>query len=803
MKTRAGKLRAAILIAALLLPAGGGLAGAADDRSVAPRPGLDLMERLSNPLARLRSDGKTGRFAPARERLLDVLAEKPETAAEARDPRRYAAVTRRALAALGIEHLAAGAAATGDLSTSAATTVIRVAIGAGDLNGNGRDDLLELETTLDTGTFEIISGTMRARGGAKGRNLWERPIVADELFLIPAGDLTGDRKHDLLTLELFVGKLGGQGGCVEITCAGTFSTSFRWVLQILSGANGRPIWSKAYDGSYVEAGGGAFGGLAPLYAGAAGGAVVVRNAVVLPMLSGDHDGDGTPDVIVDAIDILEVFGFGDVFSETGAGGFVFAGQVATATRAEVARGRNGRTLYERAAAPQLGVSYLWSPGDAVGSATADLFWEDATWVGPLFACTYAADEFNCNGLYVPRITAEMIDGATFATAWRAERPVGTDGFFFSLGGDLDGDGADDLTFLAFGEEGIASHMVSGRTGATLWSTQQIVLGAIGGTPGGPPLVLTVDDSELFESSTFSLRRLDGRTGEEVFSTSYAVEVPGEWWELFIFIELWILPDADADGVDDPFVQITVYAGSAVRVETVLESGAGGARLFERTADRELFSIPLADMDGDGVTDLLDVDITPHRRSFDIDLSGRTMPDGAVLWTRPLRLFPSFFAFVETTGDLSGAGGQDTVLNIIQDTPTRVESAVQVVEQRTGSTLWQLGKLSTPPLPGTSAIAGTITGDGNPFFGACVSTYDLDYGYLGTEIAAGDGTYLFAELDPGSYKVEFGSCFFEPYRWEFYDDEPDFDSADVVVVRNDATVMGIDADLAPDDVFIED
>ncbi|HEX9697674.1 MAG TPA: carboxypeptidase regulatory-like domain-containing protein [Actinomycetota bacterium] len=94
-----------------------------------------------------------------------------------------------------------------------------------------------------------------------------------------------------------------------------------------------------------------------------------------------------------------------------------------------------------------------------------------------------------------------------------------------------------------------------------------------------------------------------------------------------------------------------------------------------------------------------------------------------------------------------------------------------------------------------AITGRVTDDqtGLPVSGACVHLEPEEYTEIGIQgvLTAADGTYVLTLVPSGRYRVRFG-CFGEPYRVEYWNDDP-FEGA-WVTVRGGAVTDGIDAAL---------
>ncbi|MGH9225606.1 MAG: MSCRAMM family protein [Acidimicrobiales bacterium] len=123
------------------------------------------------------------------------------------------------------------------------------------------------------------------------------------------------------------------------------------------------------------------------------------------------------------------------------------------------------------------------------------------------------------------------------------------------------------------------------------------------------------------------------------------------------------------------------------------------------------------------------------------------------------------------------------------------TSANTVSVTAGNTLTVNGSLAI-----AGAVSGTVTpdGTGTPLAGICISSFHATTGFsFFRPRTAADGTYLVTGLVPGSYRVRFQDCA-SPPNWvtEYYNDKPDSNSADLVVVNGGATTSGINAALAP-------
>lgn len=98
--------------------------------------------------------------------------------------------------------------------------------------------------------------------------------------------------------------------------------------------------------------------------------------------------------------------------------------------------------------------------------------------------------------------------------------------------------------------------------------------------------------------------------------------------------------------------------------------------------------------------------------------------------------------------------------------------------------------------GDSSISGTVTdSSGESLADVCVDAdKDLSWEW-GSATTGADGTYRIDDLVAGEYTIYFSPCARpSPYLSEWYDDKPDWESADRVPVADGAEVSGINAAL---------
>jgi hypothetical protein len=122
-----------------------------------------------------------------------------------------------------------------------------VAVPAGDLDGDGRADVLTYADEPDGGLLLV------ARRGTDGALLWGRPLEAatGSLAYAVQRDLTGDGVDDLLLDELsFTGQERHQEGPTSYEY--TYTGTVRHGYGVVSGADGSTTWSREVAGALTE-----------------------------------------------------------------------------------------------------------------------------------------------------------------------------------------------------------------------------------------------------------------------------------------------------------------------------------------------------------------------------------------------------------------------------------------------------------------------------------------------------------------------------------------------------------------------
>lgn len=772
-------------------------AGKPSDRSVEASRRLADAQRPARAAAISRKHGANPvSDMPFNKVPSEVLAEAFPTSASMGDPANYVRAERELLEAFSTRDVFQARAQVQEsqaVANADGVSTDRFAIAAQDLTGDGLDDALSIEVQFreTDENFEILDTSLTGIRGTDGDIRWTNKIgegwsgIFDTLVVV-SPDLDGDGADDVLVLQLLIDDESWSGNCAIAACVSAEEVSYRWLVRAISGVDGSDLWTRTFDGraTVQEASAGA------LVAGTFVASVEATNAVVLPFISSDHDADGGTDIILNALDVRELFGYADAWGFV-VGGLVFTDNIFVATNAEIASGKTGEPIDSRVAGYQPGGSLMLPAGNAVGDETGDLLWETFTDLNTPISCVSVVVG-TCAGMFSEQLQIEMIDGTTRASAWSVVAADPEQGFAFAYPGlgDLNGDGAQDVILLTAADT-LSIGALSGADGAGLWAREYDSydigfgpLGSIGGAPGMDFLVIEVVYNE---DITVDLTRLDGGTGQDLFTTTIAPDGGG------FYLFLYEAGDVDGDSVTD--IATELYTFSPYASAFAIESGGTGASVFEYNGWRA--HIPTDDLNGDGRDDLLTFDLVQHRQSLDVEMTALSMPAGSGAWSRSDRFMSSSYLSIAPGGNMDGDGGNDILTSTFQYVGNQGESRIAGLDGLDGSLSWTAGDSFTPPPPiGTGAIEGTVRDSAaNALEQVCVEPYDAAGNPLGMSQTAADGSYVADELNAGEYRILVSDCTYSLFVDEWYNDAPTFAEATPIALADGGTVLGIDATLA--------
>lgn len=158
----------------------------------------------------------------------------------------------------------------------------------------------------------------------------------------------------------------------------------------------------------------------------------------------------------------------------------------------------------------------------------------------------------------------------------------------------------------------------------------------------------------------------------------------------------------------------------------------------------------------------------------------------------------------TRGATTHEGGRVRISNRQTQTRTRAMTLVMCVMALVLLATTPVVSIAAPSTAGSvtavGSISGTVTDGVNPIESITVTLYcwedwgggDGEWLSCTDTYTAADGTYSFTDLEPGTYRVGFSDWSTGTYAPEFYDDAPDVDSADDVVVNSGANTPNINA-----------
>ena len=326
-----------------------------------------------------------------------------------------------------------------------------VAFAAGNLDGEAGDDIVFVVANHGS---EGALGRMTASAGADGAQLWERDGLRVDpwVFMTPPGDMTGDRREELLL------------------------SSFTGHASVLDGASGETLWTRsaqvAYPAGDTDADGRTEVGVMHMGYGSRG----TLHAIVVA--------DGPPPADpIPIIGVIEMRAFGEEISSGG----VPVGQMGIVTKVIDGAGdvlRTDRVLVKRPSGDHSSRLEFQRIGDVDGDRVPDAF--AAAVVADMDRETFASDR-------------RLISGRSGATAWRP--PLRTR----PAGGAVDGSGDDIVA-----KRGRRLQVRDGQTGRLLWAAPGKL---VRGGSGFQAADLSGDGrAELLISSSRGTIALDGETG---------------------------------------------------------------------------------------------------------------------------------------------------------------------------------------------------------------------------------------------------------------------------------------------------
>jgi hypothetical protein len=390
----------------------------------------------------------------------------------------------------------------------------------------------------------------------------------------------------------------------------------------------------------------------------------------------------------------------------------------------------------------------------------------------------------------------ILDARTFATMSertypKQVRPPVVDG----LGQDFTGDGISDLTVSLY-EEQVEEHWsywtlgeietISGDDGVRAWSRTfppdafaSVVegFGPVGGEPGDDLLIVTYECSD--DDCWTDFERVDGADGTTLVTSR---------------IDAWTaswLDDATGDGVRD--LGITEYpetedegGGQTFRIE----SGADGSTTYlSEPFDWATELSAFADLDGDGLLDVLGITHDWHRRSTMVTFEAITPLTGDSLWSQSTTLADEH-GYLQAIEDVDGGGAADLAIEWLYDESTWYEDTtfltrIELRGGEHGANAWSVGDVfPIPPENGAGMITGrVVTAEGEPVEGMCVRPHPAAGWETYASSTDANGSFVLDELDAGSYDIEITDCGPGLYRSEWFSDASNQQDATPVLLAD--------------------
>lgn len=578
------------------------------------------------------------------------------------------------------------------------------AVDAGDLTGDGVDDVIVV--VRDVATSELA---VEARSGNGGGVLWRRAERTGGALAVPLGaDVNGDGGYDLVRYGLKV--VHAEESCPTRDCpTQRYKAYFRWTVGITSGASGAPLWTRTIDGELEQTltTSGPPAPSAPVVASAAEETrqLESKNLYVLPFFA-DLDGNGELEVLIEALDLTESSSTSGARAESGATVALeeSSSSLTSATNTSIVRAADGALLRELAIEPANQIAVLRPVHGVTRPDADDLLVERTLHPDSASQCAAAtapktAPVNQCVDPPEPaRLTLDLLHGESLRPRW--SKALDGSGEVNPVVGDLNADGIRDLYVgLVGGTWVFESILLSGNDGAELWSApgHMTLIGAdaLDEAPGQDlifAVIHTVEDGEAVE-----LERRNGATGTKLFSTTHDFGWTGEGDFIYRYMYAGALGDGDGDGVTDIFTGIMrvisnqqpdgTYETVEVQANAVVESGATGTARHSLRTGEIAYLQRGGDVDGDGLHEILDERYQNTPGAQTSTLTPVRLGDAQPLWTAH-----AAGADVEwvLAGDTDGDGGRDVLRHVRTAEGPRQRTVITALRGRGGASLWEFG-----------------------------------------------------------------------------------------------------------------
>ncbi|NOQ34189.1 MAG: hypothetical protein GQ567_08380 [Methanosarcinales archaeon] len=490
--------------------------------------------------------------------------------------------------------------------TSDANRYIYVA-GAGNLNGDDKDDVLTFTTRCDSGdtyTLESIS----ALSGDDGAVLWSKDINADLWGVLTEFDFNGDGRDDIMV------QYKSYESSIEDDCIDE--------IYILNG-DGSLLWRKT------------------------------PSKWVYAYLAGDLNGDGGGDLLAYSVQNFDTYWTATIFAVRGSNGNTLWSKTAS--------NKNYVWLYPADPAGDLNNDgkddvmmqhERWNPPSedytttiyALQGNSGHTIWSNVSTAPDSRMNAYPAGDLNGDGKddvllypwkYNPptgRYYSDIVYAKNGYDGHLLWTKTGTD-MYYMQAGDLNRDGADDLLFYERSYDASTDtylptevSAVNGQDGFTLWTKTRsgenyidaLPAGDLNGDGGEDTVVYNINygsyDSDLDEFYVDTISAVNGSDGSALWCKSCRENT---------WIDAWYVGDTgdlDADGTDDVLVCTYIYNSISDRhILTIVSAvrGEDGSVLWSKSALR-------GDLDFDGALSPVDAVI-----ALQMAVSGECCPDADV------------------------------------------------------------------------------------------------------------------------------------------------------------------------------